>query len=180
MNSKSFVLTALLIAAAANLTAAQSGGDYTIKDATVEGSAHTSTGGNFISEVRLGQGLAGQPLSGGTFSASGGFFPAPPVMLPTTPPAAPTRLVVVAVSRTRVDLGWEDNSLNESGFIIERCNGNGRCTGWAVLPATGPDATTFSDATVQAGSAYQYRMLAFNAAGSSVYSNVVVAKTPKK
>lgn len=179
MNSNRFVLIALLVAAGATYSAAQSGGNYTIKDATLEGTAHEASGENFAVKVRVGQGLAGPSLSGGNFSVSGGFFPTPPSP-PAAPPAAPTGLAVMAVLRDRVDLAWEDRSLDETGFIIQRCNGNGRCTKWSLLFTTGPDVTTFSDTTVQTGTVYQYRVYAFNAAGNSPYSDLVTAKTPKK
>ena len=179
MRSKRFFENAVFIIACCCFTAAQSGGNYTIKDATLDGAGHQTSGGNFVLEVRLGQGLAGPPLAGGNFSVGGGFFPAPPFPA-VEPPAAPASLAVTAVMRDRVDLAWEDRSQNEVGFILERCNGNGRCTKWSVLSATGPDTTTFSDATVQIGSVYQYRVYAFNAAGNSPISNAVTAKTPKR
>ena len=182
MRSNRIVLIAFLTAAFASAVMAQSGGNYIIKDATLEGAAHEASGENFAVQARLGQGLAGPALTGGSFSVGGGFFPAPPAPVepPTTPPAAPTDLLVVAVTRNRVDLAWQDNSLNEAGFAIERCNGNGRCTKWDLLATAGPGTTTFSDTAVQIGSVYQYRLLAFNEAGRSAYSNTVAAKTPRK
>ncbi|MDO8544093.1 MAG: hypothetical protein Q7S40_26935 [Opitutaceae bacterium] len=36
------------------------------------------------------------------------------------PPARPTGLVASAVSPTRVDLTWTDDSDNESAFVVER------------------------------------------------------------
>jgi len=179
MNSNRFVLTLLLVAAGASFASAQSGGNYTIKDATLEGTAHEASGDNFAVKVRIGQGLAGPSLSGGNFSVSGGFFPAPPSP-PSAPPAAPIGLVAVSVLRDRVQLAWEDRSLDETGFILERCDGNGRCPKWSLLSVTGPNVATFSDTTVQIGTVYQYRVYAFNAAGNSPISNIVTAKIPKR
>src|SRR5688572_21538546 len=122
MKPKRCFCNALLICMIGGIAAAQTGGNYAIKDATVEGSAHVSSGGPFVSEVRLGQGLAGQSISGGNFALSGGFYPAPPTLPPpVTPPAAPISLSAAAASPMQINLSWTDNSGNEDGFAIERC-----------------------------------------------------------
>src|SRR5262249_52503263 len=41
------------------------------------------------------------------------------------PPAAPSGLVAVASSATKVTLSWKDNSSNESGFGIQRSSNGG-------------------------------------------------------
>ena len=41
-----------------------------------------------------------------------------------TVPAAPSNLTATAVSSTQINLAWQDNSNNEDGFKIERCQGN--------------------------------------------------------
>src|SRR5215217_5895594 len=94
------------------------------------------------------------------------------------PPAAPTSLVATAVSTSRINLSWTDNSGDESGFRIERCK-NPNCTNFAQIAQVGAGVTTFADTTVSKNTAYNYRVRAFNAAGNSVYSNTASAKTPK-
>ena len=42
-------------------------------------------------------------------------------------PSAPSNLTATAVSKTQINLSWTDNSNNETGFKIERCQGLG-CT----------------------------------------------------
>jgi hypothetical protein len=182
MRSKRFVLNAMLIVACGCIAAAQSGGNYAIKDATVEGSAHVSSGGPFLSEVRLGQGLAGQSISGGNFAIGGGFFPAPPAPPPppVTPPARPTELTATASSPMQINLAWTDNSGNEDGFAIERCDKKKNCMNFVEIGRVGSDANSFQDLGLRIGTEFRYRVRAFNAAGNSDYSNIASAKTPRR
>jgi acid phosphatase type 7 len=94
------------------------------------------------------------------------------------PPAAPSGLSAVAVSSTRINLSWTDNSADESGFRIERCK-NVSCTSFAQVAQVGAGITTFADTTVTKNSTYNYRVRAFNTAGNSAYSNTASARTPK-
>jgi len=65
-------------------------------------------------------------------------------------------------------LNWTDNSNNEDGFKIERKTGQ---TGtFTNLTTTAADVTTYVD-TVPDSQTYCYRLLGFNAAGNSPYSN---------
>lgn len=179
MRRDHLILNALLIAASVCLAAAQTGGPYTIKDATLEGSGHESSGGVFGLEIRLGQGLAGQPISGGTFAVGGGFYPAPPPVL--TAPSAPADLTGVAVSTGRVTLSWTDTSDNEEGFIVERCAFIGkRCRVTAEIASLGPGVTSFDDLDVKRNTSYEYRVYAFNAVGASSLSNTVIVTTPRR
>ncbi len=90
------------------------------------------------------------------------------------PPAAPTALAGVAVSPTRVDLTWFDNAGDESGYRLERAT-----TGDYAVVATLPAGTTFFSHTgLEAGQSYSFRIVAYNAAGSSGYSNAVQVTTP--
>ena len=93
-------------------------------------------------------------------------------------PAAPSGLSAAAVSTTRVNLAWTDNSSNESGFRIERCK-NPNCTNFAQIAQVGAGVATFADTTVVKNTAYNYRVRAFNAAGNPAYSNTASVKTPK-
>lgn len=166
--------------AIAGLSLAQSGGNFVIKDATLEGSGHTSAGGNFVSEIRLGQGLAGPSMSGGSFAVGGGIFPAPPQPEPLTPPAAPLSLSADASSAAIVSLSWTDASNNEEGFRVERCVVKGRrCLAAVVVGTTGPNVEKFDDPSVSRNTTYQYQVVAFNAAGETL-SDIAIVKTPKR
>ena len=94
-------------------------------------------------------------------------------------PAAPTNLVATAISRSQINLSWTDNATNESGFQIERCKG-ATCTNFTQIATVGPNVTTFQNTGLTANTSYRYRVRAYNAYGTSAYSNIVTAKTMKR
>jgi hypothetical protein len=86
-------------------------------------------------------------------------------------PIAPTDLQGAQDgTNARVRLSWTDNSTNETGFRVERGEGQGT---FGQLGDVGGDVRTLDDVTVQAGKTYAYRVRAFNAAGVSTWSTVV-------
>lgn len=93
------------------------------------------------------------------------------------PPNAPSALGATAVSSSQINLAWTDNSLNESGFDVERCQGTA-CTSFAKVGSVGMNVTTYSDTGRSASTTYRYRVRAFNAGGASGPSNEAQATTP--
>jgi titin len=92
---------------------------------------------------------------------------------PDVPPAAASGLGATAVSSSRIDLNWTDNSSNESGFKIERSSSS---TG--PFTQIGTSTTpTFSDMSAPVASTSFYRVIAYNTAGSAAASNVASATT---
>ncbi|RPI79437.1 MAG: hypothetical protein EHM45_02910 [Desulfobacteraceae bacterium] len=91
--------------------------------------------------------------------------------------APPTNLQAVAISTTRVDLTWTDNSTNETGFKVERKIGaSGTYTEIASLAA---NSNNYSDLTTTGGPTYYYRVRAFNATNSALSNEVnAVTGTP--
>jgi hypothetical protein len=90
-----------------------------------------------------------------------------------TPPVAPTGLTGQAFSNpNRIELAWQDNALNETGYRVERRVGTGA---WVNLTPTplAADTVTFTDTAVTVNTAYQYRVVAFNLVGDSPYSNTL-------
>jgi len=75
-------------------------------------------------------------------------------------------------------LSWTDNSGNEDGFKIERCQGN-NCTNFVEIAQVGPNTTSFPDIGLTGKTWYRYRVRAFNSAGNSGYSNIAVDRTPR-
>ena len=77
----------------------------------------------------------------------------------------------------QLTLTWTDNSTNEDGFKIERKIGT---TGtYAQIAVTGASVTSYTDSNVADGTTYCYRLLAFNTAGDSAYSNEACGTTPQ-
>jgi predicted phage tail protein len=92
-------------------------------------------------------------------------------------PNAPSGLVATAISKTRIDLAWTDNSNNETGFKIERST-NG--TTFSQIATVGVNVTTYSNNGLKGNKTYWYRVRAYNGTGNSGYSNVASATTPRK
>jgi len=68
---------------------------------------------------------------------------------------------------------WMDNSSNEDGFKIERRTGTTQT--YTEIAIVGANVTSYNDSGLVDWDTYCYRVLAFNAAGSSPYSNEVCA-----
>ncbi|MHB1455501.1 MAG: fibronectin type III domain-containing protein [Armatimonadota bacterium] len=94
---------------------------------------------------------------------------------PVTKPAAPGTLAASAVSASRIDLTWTDNSNNESEFKVERAATSGGA--FTVIATVGSGITTYSNTGLSASTTYYYRVCATNSAGDSAYSNMVSAAT---
>jgi len=86
----------------------------------------------------------------------------------TTPPAAPTGLTLTPISPTQIQMAWTDNAGNEEGFRIERKIGAGSYSELTTVPA---DITFYYDAGLDSSETYTYRLQAYNADGSSDWSN---------
>jgi hypothetical protein len=95
-----------------------------------------------------------------------------------TPPTAPSQLSAAVLSRREIQLRWQDNSGNEDGFRIERCVGS-TCSAFTQVAVVGRDATGFVDSGLARNTTYSYRLRAFNAAGSSSFSNRATARTSR-
>jgi predicted phage tail protein len=95
------------------------------------------------------------------------------------PPAAPSNLTTAAISRNRIDLAWTDNANSEVGFRIERCRGS-ICTNFALIATVGSNVTSYRSSGLAANTTYRYRVHAFNASGTSGYSNISAATTRRR
>ncbi|MBN1648508.1 MAG: fibronectin type III domain-containing protein, partial [Spirochaetales bacterium] len=97
-------------------------------------------------------------------------------------PAAPDNLNAQAHdSDIGVDLTWQDNSDNESGFVLERkLNVSSEDSFAQILADLNPNTSSFtdSDPALEAGNAYNYRIKAFNDAGDSAYSDTAYVYIP--
>ncbi|MDD5772675.1 MAG: putative Ig domain-containing protein [bacterium] len=87
-----------------------------------------------------------------------------------------------------VNLAWNDNSLNETGFNIYRANDTGFVTGLETV-TVGENVTTYTDTTIVTGQIYYYKVSASNTVGSNApgyptmalesgFSNTAIAGAP--
>jgi len=88
-----------------------------------------------------------------------------PIAANTVLPASASALNALVISSSRIDLTWVDGADNETGFLVERCAGDG-CSSFAFLDSLPENTTFFSDLTVALGTTYRYRVAPFNNAGS--------------
>ena len=90
-------------------------------------------------------------------------------------PLPPSGLLTVEVSSSQIDLSWTDNSVNETGFIIERSEGD--LSSFSQVGLVGQDVTTYSDNAIAPGIGYYYRIRAAGTAINSVPGNIKFAGT---
>ena len=93
----------------------------------------------------------------------------------SSPPTAPSGLIVQITSPTLVSLAWTDNSNNEDEFKIEQKIGSGY---FAEIVRPPLNSTTWSLTNLTPGTNYTYRIRAYNAGGFSEYSNELQVTTP--
>lgn len=96
--------------------------------------------------------------------------------VPKPVPTAPSSLVASANAPTQVTIVWQDTSATEDGFQIERRGGSS--ADFSQIGVVSFNSTTFTDSNVQPNTAYAYRVRAFNATGTSSYSNEAPVITP--
>lgn len=104
-------------------------------------------------------------------AAGCGDDPIPPQVEPVEPPEAPTELLATESAEARITLSWRDRSVTETGFRIERRTDE---TGeFARVDTVAANVSVFTDRTVQAGTTYQYRVLAYRGTSLSQPSPTV-------
>ncbi|HEX2910128.1 MAG TPA: fibronectin type III domain-containing protein [Chloroflexia bacterium] len=92
------------------------------------------------------------------------------------PTGTPSGLAASVYSASQINLSWVDNSVNESGFYIERSTSpSGSFSQVGSVPA---NTTTFSSSGLADGTIYYYRVRAYNSYGTSPYSGLASQTTP--
>jgi chitodextrinase len=95
---------------------------------------------------------------------------------PDTTPTAPSNPSASAVSSSEIDVFWQDNSNNESGFTVEKAaSASGP---WTQIGSVGANVTTYAHTGLTASTTYYYRVRGYNSAGNSGYSTTASAATP--
>lgn len=88
---------------------------------------------------------------------------------PLTVPTAPSNLTANTASTSRIDLTWQDNSNNESGFKIYRNSSH--------IATVSAGTINYSDDVLSPDTSYSYYVVATNDAGDSASSNTVNQRT---
>ena len=92
------------------------------------------------------------------------------------PPGTPTNLTA-SPSADDISLSWDDVSA-ENGYYVYRAQVSGSTTGdYTQIDSIGADATSYTDAALEDGERYYYRVSAFNSSGESSLSNEAAATT---
>jgi hypothetical protein len=97
------------------------------------------------------------------------------VTLGPLPPNAPSNLAAAGVSPTQINLGWQDNSPDESDFHVERAPEGS--ANWVEITTVAADVTGYPDSGLRCGMPYAYRVRAHRHADGlySGYSAVAQA-----
>ncbi|HWC74310.1 MAG TPA: fibronectin type III domain-containing protein, partial [Gemmatimonadales bacterium] len=105
--------------------------------------------------------------------------PRPPSFMTVNPPAS---LAAAAVAFNQINLSWQDNATNESGFEVYRSS-SGPAGTFALIVTTGAGATSYGDYGLAALTQYCYKLRTVRVTGRknnySDYSNVACATTPR-
>ena len=91
-----------------------------------------------------------------------------------TAPSAPSNTAATAMSSSRIDVSWSDNSSNESGFYVYQSVDG---TNFSQIGSTAADVRTYSAQNLQSEKMYYYRVRSYNSTGSSADSNTASATT---
>ena len=90
------------------------------------------------------------------------------------PPTAPSDLTARPISYSRIDLTWQDNSDDETGFKIERKTGSGS---YSQIATVGANVTSYSSSGLGANTTYYYRVRAYKGTLNSDYCEEASATT---
>jgi hypothetical protein len=110
-------------------------------------------------------------------SGSGGFYELEDILSwqfssQATLPGAPTNVRVASSSTGEVNLAWNSNSFNETGYQVERST---NVTTFTQIATT--TVPSYRDVGLANGT-YYYRVRAVNGAGNSPYSNTLQTSVP--
>ena len=89
-------------------------------------------------------------------------------------PLNPTNATATASSKTSINVKWQDNSTNETGFQVYRSTDNSNFT---LLTTVANNVNTYADAGLATDSRYYYKIRAIKDTAKSDFTNVASAST---
>ena len=130
------------------------------------GQTYTQIKQRILNGVEVKSGLQGRILTGGRINAFNSV---------RNVPTSPMNLSATAVSSSRINLSWSDNSYGEDGFKIERKTGAGGI--YALIAVTPANTTSYADTGLDELTTYHYRVSAYLGINSSDFSATTSATT---
>jgi len=88
---------------------------------------------------------------------------------------APSNITLISNEVGAITIGWNDNSNNENGFIVER--GVGDPVVYTQIANLGKDSTLFVDENIIDNTIYYYRVKSYYALGESEFSDPLVVQS---
>ena len=92
-------------------------------------------------------------------------------------PMAPSNLIISDTTSTSITINWQDNSSNESGFIIARRTQDE--VTFRYIDTVGTDILTYQEVGLTPDVLYLYKVCSYNDFGLSDFTNTVSAVTTK-
>lgn len=93
----------------------------------------------------------------------------------TNYPAAPSELRITDITMTSITISWNDNSVNESGFIIARRKPGDML--FEYIDTVGTDVLSYQELGLNPDNVYFYKVCSYNPYGTSDFSNTVSGTT---
>ena len=100
--------------------------------------------------------------------------PEEPAPEPPSPLLAPTGLTATTVSSSSINLSWNDNSSNETGYRVYRANSSGSL--YTEIATLGPNAESYTATSLSASTTYYFYVSVYGT-GNSKGSNTASATT---
>lgn len=87
-------------------------------------------------------------------------------------PSAPFNLAAITDNTAPIQIVWQEDADNETGFEVQRSVDG---VNWTIVASAAPNALGATDATATVGQRHYYRARAVNSVGVSRYSNIASA-----
>lgn len=91
---------------------------------------------------------------------------------------APGQLSATASSSNEIDLSWNDEAGDVTGFKIERCEGRG-CSNFTEIASVAANVTSYQNTNLTELTSYSYRVRAYKESSHYAYSKTASATTSR-